>query len=120
MTDQLISFGTAELAKQKGFDFNKIEYSDSKTLELVNNYKERLEYFKTEKDSALIKIPTQSLLQKWVRERHKIWILVDFQGAELCWYTIVFIGKPTIIGDVFKTYEKALEAGLQEALKLIK
>ena len=68
--DQLILFKTAELAKEKGFnwetqavftDFNKVPYSNPQE-ETPYNWNSRAGY------SA----PTQSLLQKWLRVIHKI------------------------------------------------
>jgi hypothetical protein len=83
--------------------------------------------------------PTQSLLQKWLREVHNLHIKIDdFIDDELGieWdYEIVIIGTdvdekgtyipliPYSIDDIlrkFLNYESALESGLQEALKLIK
>ncbi len=60
-------------------------------------------------------------LQKWLREKHNIIISVMF---ELNTYEI-YIDNGYDVGSfglnkVWKTYEEALEAGLFEALKLIK
>jgi hypothetical protein len=108
MKEQLITFETAKLAKEKGF-------------------------------MVVHKLPTQSLLQKWLREKHNLNIKVDdFLNSDLdvVWdFEIVRIGtdldeRGNYIALVpysmdantdrdFKTYEEALEKGLQEALKLI-
>lgn len=66
--------------------------------------------------------PTQSLLQKWLREVHNIHITVTSISQESWQY---HIQKPKDkLGDNYdedyENYEKALEDGLQEALKLIK
>jgi len=73
-----------------------------------------------------IAAPTQSLLQKWLREVHKISV-----ESTSCWWDDgkkefeYNVYKKDLGGDspcslsVFKTYEEALEVGLQEALKLI-
>lgn len=56
------------------------------------------------------------LLQKWLREVHKINVYCipsDFE--EGAWYNNIASHNPVFIG----TYEEALEIGLQEALKLI-
>jgi len=78
--------------------------------------------------------PTQSLLQKWLREVHN-WNIIVFNddgdiefgnlryNFELRNVTISFKKRniKNIVGTYeFKTYEEALEKGLQEALKLIK
>ena len=100
MEEQLISYETAKLAKEKGFDF--IYIIDN---ELTNH--------------SLI---TQSLLQKWLREVHNIHITVTSISQESWQY---HIQKPKDkLGDNYnedyENYEEALEDGLQESLKLIK
>jgi len=137
MKEELISFETAKLAKEKGFLLHTIDtfyqydgsislchYQSTRALEVQD--KERVECY----------APTQSLLQKWLREKHKIhiepqysWLLDDdkkIKGDVVWWYYIYSnyphggrrktfsseIGEPS-------TYEEALEEGLLEALKLI-
>jgi hypothetical protein len=75
--------------------------------------------------------PTQSLLQKWLREEMDMWVTIIFNGIT---YSISIYGRYTPdeeeieISDTgslnfedkyFLRYEQALEEGLQEALKLI-
>ncbi len=125
MKEQLISFETAKLAEEKGFNFSEIEIRDSNTLKVCVNAVTRLEYFGTMKESNLIQLPTQSLLQKWLREEHKIDCrvasnsltyhfpmnaILEEDGTQMC-------GPKILIR--YNTHEEALEAGLQEALKLI-
>ena len=111
MKDQLISTETAKLANSKGIKDCMI-------------------------NGILI---TQSLLQKILREKHKI-ILLVYEGFEmysegdyLCYeYKINHITEPKKdqrVGDNcqrinspkrnYNTYEEALEEGLQEALKIL-
>lgn len=71
------------------------------------------------------------LLQQWLRGEHKIRVYVENKVAGDFGFTIYIpnpdkgecIGRPWIKQPHytlhFKTYEKALEAGLLEALKLI-
>lgn len=72
----------------------------------------------------IIEAPTQSLLQKWLREKHNIHIGVYYNKNSCvwdveCWH--VDDVEPFYYGNIeFNTYEEALENGLQEALKLIK
>lgn len=118
MEDELVSFETAKLAKEKGF----INYNCllDKWLNLNNTR------------------VTQSLLQKWLREVHNLninltsgmWHKEDKHYCFRC--SVIYITKTeyTIVKEclskisedfyVFRTFEKALEVGLQEALKLIK
>ena len=66
-----------------------------------------------------IKICDLSLLAKWLREEHNIHLIayknINIDGYDWCYITTDGI---TNINS-YKTYEEALEAGLQETLKLI-
>ncbi len=122
MSDTLVSFETAKLAKEKGFpDILGLTYSQDGRLEGHR--------------SINYPAPTQSLLQKWLREEHNISVnpIPNFKTKVNQYHIgIVFINKGVVdstimrIDDVYKTivlfdsYEEALEKGLQEALKLIK
>ena len=120
MEDTLISFETAKLAKEKGFDF--IYIIDN---ELTNH--------------SLI---TQSLLAKWLREVHNCFIDIlphrdgdsknkqwkskkdVFWSVEVDYYGKDFEIELTDDADFTqhfnKSYEEALGIGLYQALKLIK
>lgn len=103
--DTIISFETAKLAKEKGF-----------------KYKWGVD-FDGYDDSLYIDCPTQSLLQKWLREEHNIHIDM-YRNAIGFQCNLDKAGCGTHIRKVTDceeyTYEQALEQGLQEALKLIK
>lgn len=114
MKEQLIAFETAKLAKNKGFDsiegWSRMYNQDG---EFKSPYKETYP------------APTQSLLQKWLREKHNILVESTHFTASHFTYkiykkdniiTILFLGT---VKDIFDNYEHALEKGLQEALKLI-
>ena len=113
MEEQLISFETAKLAKEKGFNEPcSYKYTPGGTTT-----------YNTNRRDMDIYAPTQSLLQKWLREIHSIDIMIepnqDSDGNKYyCWR-----GRknmfPSTIGNVANHYEEALEDGLIEALKLI-
>lgn len=128
MKEQLITYDTAILANEKGFDL--ITGSDCwiKTLdgELIHNSERRntpehdrtLDYYLAQ--------PSQSLLQKWLREEHNIHIeiLLEEDGA----YT-KFYFRTMKIGEYFNlsyddlsydVYEDALETALIKVLEKIK
>jgi len=124
MQEQLITFETAKLAKEKGFDSKYTE--DYDTLGFVQQ-RGILESHNLERISA----PTQSLLQKWLREEHKLHIVIiptvtghfTYKMLDIQLNPEKFIERPPykdVASEDFTTYEKALEAGLQEALKMIK
>ena len=76
----------------------------------------------SKKDSAQkhwYSAPTQTLLQKWLREKHNIFLTVEYSLDKDDWFYYLY--KQRINKYIhFKTYEEAFEAGLKEALQLIK
>ena len=138
LKEKLISFETAILAKEKGFKnacdgfVNKDnEYIFMPDLlypnnsEFSHNSEEDPEVVEwKELMKTLVLAPTQSLLQKWLREVHKISIKIDdyYTNSRVRFdYNICELGsqEDNPVG-IFETYEEALEIGLQEALKQIK
>lgn len=128
MEDELIKYNTAKLAKEKGLDIN-CEENYNEDEELTHNFS---------KKPAVYLAPTQSLLQKWLREKHEIHLIVQSTFSSTDTY-ITYVNGEIIkdkslkelkkVGDLsgimldhklFGTYEEALEEGLLEALKLIK
>lgn len=107
LKEELISFETAKLAKEKGWNGDFVESHKILT--------------------------TQSLLQKWLRDKHKIHVEVvpdNWSETEIIWYANIldlnefldakkpfFYKNKDIISN--NIYEEALEQGLLEALKLI-
>lgn len=130
MEDTLISFETAKLAKEKRFNISvyffwhpspmgdilldTFEETQFGTIEVKENHNQEYTY----RYSA----PTQSLLQKWLREKHKIHVQILPYNHK---YLISLLkygqnGSNPNFDEEHSTYEEALEIGLQEALKLIK
>jgi hypothetical protein len=124
MQEQLVSFEVSKLAKSKGYSvpyWGKDKYYTSRG-ELVNVRKLR-EFGMLESSYA----PTQSILQRWLREVHKIHLVCWWYDRSDKFYTELGRKNNATIrvqtGDItklFDTYELALEAGLLAALKLIK
>ena len=125
MEDTLITFETAKLAKEKGFPQEpnklKIPYYNYKG-EFKGDVKDWLRKYLRKKDTSdveSVSAPTQSLLAKWLREEHNIHLIayknINIDGYDWCYITTDGI---TNINS-YKTYEEALEIGLQKALKLI-
>ncbi len=145
MKEQLIEFDTAKLAKDKGFNircdnayFETLEhtvddprrsgeftfpYQSPRTLESRYRGDQEDEYTK-----KVCEAPTQSLLQKWLREKHSVYFNITPQSfrGHVVYYNIEIAipdmvwDKPVkITGKAKETYESTLEKGLQEALKLI-
>jgi hypothetical protein len=122
MEDQIISLETAKLAKEKGFGKwngsrdNSI-YVVTKYFHIkpkgynINDWSEDKVYnisgydmnWTDNNQQIFTFAPTQSLLQRWLREVHKIHLVVQ-------------LGDGT---RLYKTYEEAMEKGLKESFKLI-
>ena len=66
--------------------------------------------------------PTQSLLARWLREKHgkNVYSIMSNKGKYIVWVQDIHSLFKVKTTDLYDSYEKALEAGLQEALKLIK
>ena len=119
MKDELISFETAKLAKEKGFRIYTNNVYDFKgrlnTMSLIRSVSES------------IAAPTQSLLQRWLREVHGLELYTQTSiGKSYHIYAILtpgasdwLDGEVKVINKHFKTYEESIEVGLLEALKII-
>jgi len=127
MEDELIAFETAKIAKEKGFNESTSSYyhptygfcdGEGKELDTYNDASWAEGYYSA---------PTQSLLQRWLREVHGLELYTQTSvGKAYHIYAILTTGKygwldgkSHPINKHFDTYEQALEAGLLEALKLI-
>lgn len=124
LKEQLISFETAKLAKNNGFDIEQRYYYDKggETWSF-HTWTEGLPY--PEASFA----PTQALLQTWLRSNypnlslHCIPNETDNEG----WHYTFWNPKGNslnpsndwVLSDYYSSYEEALEAGLYEALKVI-
>ena len=99
MEDTLISFETAKLAKEKGFNF----------IYIIDN--------ELTKHSLI----TQSLLAKWLREVHNIHLAVEPEtfNPETDYISEIIILPRKFLKYRGKTYEEALEIALKCGLKLV-
>ena len=122
----LIKFETAQKAKDKGFDIACWDYlsiygeQDEIMGYIGDNFEDKYELAK---DSVDIWLPSQSVLAKWLREQHKLHIML--------WYVDEIIGfqvsitdmknNNVIIDSIYNiSFEEAFEEGLFEALKFIR
>jgi len=139
MKEELISLETAKLAKEKGFnvitnshwqrDYGDLENGNYPPLDSFTFY-ENIPY-RVSKTVDLVPAPTQSLLQKWLREEH--YIHIDLTFDDNVWNINIgtFSFPDWCADDSFRLEEKesqnesivayteALEKGLYEALKII-
>jgi hypothetical protein len=144
MEEQLISFETAKVAKEKGFNIeckNKYVETLEHTLEMGRGGDCTFAYQSPRVlssrsydkwDIIHCNAPTQSLLQKWLREVQNIHVKLHSSNTDIFSFEIYFmiyknvdLNKKNLQNHKYSkinysTYEEALEAGLQVALKLIK
>ncbi len=125
MKEQLITFETAKLATSKGFRIHQ------GALKMYRNDNQRL--FSNigpayDIESSCSYAPTQSLLQKWLREKHFIHMYVypNFESEGVSYQINIYTDPYSDFRNInhtykgeYKTHEKALEKGLYESLKLI-
>lgn len=115
MEDKLVEFETAKLAKEVGFDelcstwFDKNGRSEEYTV-LGKNSQGMIAFYTR---------PTQSLLQRWLREVHNIIIVIYYEDNTWC-TEISNLPYNFADHDIFggnATYEEALEVGLAYGLE---
>ena len=119
ISDTLISFETAKLAKEKGFIIPTLcyfRYDEKQCKGDLLDWNEDVGFYSR---------PTQSLLQKWLRDTHNIYLIVipsytdDNLLKSKYYFEISHIRKLKQFHGDFKTYEEALEEGLKTALNLL-
>lgn len=127
LTDQLISFATAELAKKAGFDVevetNFYRFIDAKgmseeTIEGHQSTRRNLNHSGFGTIAKYWSRPTQALLQRWLREVKNVYFTV------LSWRDThdtkkYFFDYEAVASQDYSTWEEAMEAGLQYCLNRV-
>ena len=118
MKEQLISFETAKLAKKLGFK-NAYEFYDEEGI--IEPFGMEGGYTDCTKHNYAA--PTQSLLQKWLREEHGIFVIILPKATPsntIVWYNNFDVKEAkNSFEKTYKTYEEAFEVGLQKGLELL-
>lgn len=102
--DEIVTYEVAMLAKEKGFDVPTVE-----------NYRH--------KNGTTCNAPTQSLLQRWLREEKEIIIELKYSDSTesfrpfWSWQIYNTLGITLEIGEPNTTYELALEDALKSTLE---
>ena len=137
IVEQFVSFETAKLLKEAGFDvpcrgvyvtdrtgyYEFREYDNKQTVDDLSwNIEDGFQYEYL--------APTQALAARWLREVHRIVVDATFippstDGNAWRYFIgemddMVWNGDYVPSDEFYETYEAALEAGLQEVIKLIK
>ena len=120
MKEKIISFETAKLAKDKGLNLKNIKIDH---YDINGNIEPKI-------GLVYLQAPTQSLLQKWLREKHNIHIGIETDvtigTTDAVYYSFTIINgnnknsfDPLFKKDISGNYEEGLEQVLQIALKKI-
>ena len=132
--EEIVTFEVAKLAKEKGFPqdvdrwlgdlhsatssnyYNHKGELNGDCLEIINCIcrKEDVPI-----ELQIIVAPTQSLLQRWLREEKGLHITVPFDNNEFWWQIKNLANRDSEYGEAlgFDTYELALEDALAYSLK---
>lgn len=130
MEERLVTYQTAKLFKEDGFDWEVREslvdttpYNGEFDINDVHVYQYKQNHNRM---GHRISLPTQSFGQKWLREKHHIDVYAEPTIKD---GSVVWIGKRRrldkvmdmtfidISAGVFNTYEDALENAIKETLK---
>lgn len=125
--EQFVSFDTARMLKEAGFDVPTRKYyevdDDGEATRLFDHGTYDHNRFGYKEYSC----PTQALASRWLRETHHYAICVWFSKDHEKWFyahgdmdNMAFDTDYNISEFIFDSYEEAFEAGLQEAIKLIR
>ena len=120
ITEDYVSFETAKLLKEKGFDepTTKSYYTEGFENPMIFSH-DLLPCIQT--DEFLC--PTLQMAMKWLREVHNISIepLVDFGSGDEYWWTadVGYIKKHGLIDELcgYNSYEEAAEVAIKYCLE---
>lgn len=122
--EQFVSFDTAQMLKEAGFDVPVYKHYTKTgaiwTSAMPEKHNDKMDYM-------CFPCPTQALAARWLREAYHYAVCVWFSKDHEKWFyahgnmdNIVFDTDYCISEYIYDSYEEGLEAGLQEAVKLIK
>lgn len=132
--ESYVSLDTAKLLKEAGFEepcrgiYRAYRMGNSVFREYDRkNTKDDLCWNSADRFQYEYLAPTQALAARWLREVHHYAVCIWFSKDHEKWFyahgdinSIMFDTDYLISEFVYDSYEEALEAGLREAVKLIK
>ena len=116
ITEDYVSFETAKLLKEKGFDSGACKNSP------YYAYNANGQFSGPSWDTEY-PAPTLQMAMKWLREMHNISVepLVDFGSGDRYWWTadVGYIKKDGLIDELcgYNSYEEACEAAIKYCLE---
>ena len=123
--EQFVSFDTAKMLKEAGFDVPCNSYYELEDGEVVRKDSIGSSDYNAYEDTVCSR-PTQALAARWLREVHNVAIYSLYDDDMEQWFYVVdaFTKNPVIngfqSGSEYDDYESAFEDGLREAIKLMK
>lgn len=123
MVEELVSWEAARLLKEKGFDI-PTSYVYNEEGRVGRSFGDYDWNHSEVRSVSYASAPSQSLVQKWIREKHNLFVHSFCNASGWVWQIDkcdgTFIKWSDNAGWKWDTYEEALECGIIEALKLIK
>lgn len=124
ITEDYVSFETAKLLKEKGFDEStSMVYMSYGDLCRLNRYDSirNSNYNDITKNYFEYTAPTLQMTMKWLREVHNLWCEISPEGKGL-WYREVYSLTdeeyiPNSNGHKIKSYEEACETAIKYCLE---
>ena len=123
--ESYVSFDTARMLKEAGFDVPCRSYYELEDGEIVMKDSIGSSDYNAYEDTVCSR-PTQALAARWLREVYNVAIYSLYDDDMEQWFYVVdaFTKNPVIngfqSGSEYDDYESAFEDGLREAIKLIK
>ena len=138
ITEDFVSFETAKLLKEKGFDVPVKNYFSLNKDAILHNLDKKYGAKKNwNAHEICISRPSQSIALKWLREVHNILIGVnvlnennkgntDYSNPDRWWYFWEFTDtkgvykeelQPDPLSNEYSTYEEAAEAAIKYCLE---
>lgn len=127
ITEDFVSYETAKLLKEKGFDGECIGYywDMDKTFDI---HYELLSYSDGNLRNELVLVPTLQMAMKWLREVHNVFIDISSRFSKNADKDICFSYSCKKLIDTYKSsyeigdgewlnYEEACEAGIKYCLE---
>ena len=119
--EQFVSFDTAKMLKEAGFDVPCISQY------MQNGFKwngVRLNKVNFNEYESVFSCPTQALAARWLREAHHYAVCVWYSAEDEKWFyaygnldNMMFDEEYSISDLIYDSYEQALEAGISFTLK---
>lgn len=126
ITEDYVSFETAELLKERGFDEEVLTYyvydTESKSYEF--RFDDRWDNPNNFPGDYCISAPTLQMAMKWLREKYNYNIEIDTIGQKslntLSWRSVIYNlenGMECYYEDNFKSYEEACEVAIEYCIQ---